>query len=67
VVLLSERVSPTEFGATWYYMQETLGYPVSVVETNNFNRLNLASYNTLILQMNYYDFLRHSRKDIRMD
>ncbi|CAH0335511.1 hypothetical protein FVB9288_01156 [Flavobacterium sp. CECT 9288] len=65
VVLFSGKgVSPTEFGATWYYMQETLGYPVSVVETNNFNRLNLASYNTLILADGYYDFTEAQQKKI---
>ncbi|RTZ04927.1 hypothetical protein EKL98_08280 [Flavobacterium bomense] len=65
VVLLSGKgVGSTEFGAAWYYMQETIAYPVSVVEVNNFNRFNLFNYNTLILADGYYDFSDDQQKKI---
>jgi hypothetical protein len=57
VLLLSGKgVSPTEFGATWFYLDETINYPVSIVETANFNRVKLYNYNTLILADGYYNF-----------
>ena len=65
VVLLSGKgVGSTEFGAAWYYMEETIGYPVSVVEVSNFNRLNLFNYNTLIMADGYYDFSEDQQKKI---
>ena len=65
VVLLSGKgVGSTEFGATWFYMQETINYPVSVVEVNNFNRLKLMDYNTLILSDGDYTFSEDQQKKI---
>ena len=65
VVLLSGKgVGSTEFGAAWYYMEETIGYPVSVVEVSNFDRLNLFNYNTLIMADGYYDFSEDQQKKI---
>ena len=65
VVLLSGKgVGSTEFGAAWFYMEETIGYPVSVIEVNNFNRLNLFNYNTLILADGYYEFSEDQQKKI---
>ena len=65
VVLLSGKgVGSTEFGATWFYIQETINYPVSVVEVNNFNRLKLMDYNTLILADGDYTFSEEQQKKI---
>lgn len=65
VALLSGKgVSSTEFGAAWYYMQETIGYPVSVVETANFNRVNWNSYTTLILADGYYSLSEEQQKKL---
>ena len=65
VVLLSGKgVGSTEFGATWFYIQETINYPVSVVEVNNFNRLKLMDYNTLILADGDYTFSEEQHKKI---
>ena len=65
VVLLSGKgVGSTEFGATWFYIQETINYPVSVVEVNNFNRLKLMDYNTLILADGDYTFSEDQQKKI---
>jgi hypothetical protein len=56
IILLSGKgVNSTEFGATWFYLDETIGYPVSIVETANFSRIKLYNYNTLILADGYYN------------
>jgi hypothetical protein len=43
---------------------DEVGYPVSIVETGNFDRLNLAKHNTLILADGYYDFSEEQQKHI---
>lgn len=66
VLLLSGKgVSSTEFGATWFYLDETIGYPVSIVEIVNFSRVKLYKYNTLIMADGYYDF--SSEQKTQMD
>ena len=64
VLLAGKGVGSTEFGATWFYLQETVDYPVSVVEVNNFNRLKLMDYNTLILSDGDYTFTEEQQKKI---
>ncbi|WP_413998634.1 M14 family zinc carboxypeptidase [Flavobacterium sp. W1B] len=65
IALLSGKgVGSTEFGSVWFYLDEVVGYPVSIVETSNFNRLNLTTYNTLILADGNYDFSNDQQKRI---
>jgi hypothetical protein len=65
ILLLSGKgVSSTEFGATWFYLDETVNYPVSIVETANFNRVKLYNYNTLILADGYYNFSDEQKTQI---
>jgi hypothetical protein len=47
-------MSTTGVGEVWHYFDQTLQYPVSVVEWDNFGRVNLAEYNTIILPDGYY-------------
>jgi hypothetical protein len=39
-LLSGKGVGSTEFGAVWFYLDEVVGYPVSI-ETGNFDRLEL--------------------------
>jgi hypothetical protein len=65
IVLLSGKgVGSTEFGSVWYYLEETIGYPVSVVDADNFKRIKLYNYNTLILPDGYYNFSEEQQKQI---
>ncbi|MCL6461833.1 MAG: hypothetical protein I4O51_08180 [Flavobacterium micromati] len=65
ILLLSGKgISSTEFGAAWFYLQETVDYPVSVVEMNNIKRVNLFNYNTLILADGDYDFSEDQQNKI---
>ncbi|SHG16437.1 Zinc carboxypeptidase [Flavobacterium micromati] len=65
ILLLSGKgISSTEFGAAWFYLQETVDYPVSVVEMNNIKRVNLFNYNTLILADGDYDFSEEQQNKI---
>jgi Zinc carboxypeptidase len=65
ILLLSGKgVSSTEFGATWFYLDETINYPVSIVETANFSRVKLYNYNTLILADGYYELSTDQKTQI---
>ena len=42
-------ISSNSCGEIWHYFDKTLNYPVSTVEWDRFDRINLADYNTIIL------------------
>lgn len=56
VLLLAGRgVSVTDFGQAWFYFDDIMDYPVSVVETASLNRISLGDYNTIVLADGWYD------------
>ncbi|MBE8726710.1 M14 family zinc carboxypeptidase [Flavobacterium hungaricum] len=64
LMLSGKGIVSTEFGANWHYLDEVVKYPVSIVETTNFNRVKLYNYNTLILSDGSYDFSEDQKKQI---
>ncbi|MHC0441503.1 M14 family zinc carboxypeptidase [Flavobacterium sp. 3-210] len=64
LMLSGKGIVSTEFGANWHYLDEVIKYPVSIVETSNFNRVKLYNYNTLILSDGSYDFSDDQKKHI---
>ncbi|WP_462247935.1 M14 family metallopeptidase [Ekhidna sp.] len=53
-LLGGEGTSSLAFGATWHFMEQDLGYPVSILGTDYFNRVDLSEYNVLIMQSGRY-------------
>uniref|UniRef100_UPI0023F13C55 M14 family zinc carboxypeptidase n=1 Tax=Flavobacterium filum TaxID=370974 RepID=UPI0023F13C55 len=49
MVLSGNGVSNIDFGQVWFYLDQVVEYPTSIVDVQNFNRVNLAEYTTLIL------------------
>lgn len=55
VALLSgEGTSTLSFGEVWHFFEQELGYPVTVIDTDYFDRIDLNDYNTLILPNGFY-------------
>jgi hypothetical protein len=62
-----KRVGSTEFGAVWFYLDEVIGYPVSIVETGILIVWNSLS-TTLYSSRWFYDFSVDQQKtNYRMD
>lgn len=49
-----EDVSPYGLGEIWYFFEQELQYPVSVVSAQKLEDINLSDYNTLILPSGQY-------------
>ncbi|MEP1095396.1 MAG: M14 family metallopeptidase [Cyclobacteriaceae bacterium] len=63
IALLSgDGVSSLSFGATWHFMEQELGYPVTVLGTDYFSDVDLSGYNVLVMQDGWYN----SFKDAEM-
>ncbi len=49
-----EDISPYGFGEIWYFFEQELQYPVSVVNAQELEGVDLSTYNTLILPSGQY-------------
>lgn len=56
LLLAGSDVSATDFGQAWFYFDQMIDYPVSVVEVQHFNRVSLSDFTTLVLPDGWYDF-----------
>jgi hypothetical protein len=64
LVLGGSGVSNIDFGQVWFFMDQVIEYPLSIVELQHFNRVDLTEYNTLILPEGYYGFSDEQKKRI---
>ncbi len=65
VLLLSgSGVSATDFGQAWFYLDEMVEYPVSIIDVQNLGRVNLTEFNTLILPEGWYNLDEAQKKRI---
>ena len=46
--------SSLDFGATWHYMEQNLGYPVTTINTEYFGGVDLGDYDVLIMPNGWY-------------
>ncbi len=53
----------TSFGELWHYFEQQLEYPVTVLNTRNFNSADLSKYNTIILGAGNYGMISSNLKD----
>ncbi|AXG74812.1 hypothetical protein DVK85_11455 [Flavobacterium arcticum] len=56
MLLAGNGISATDFGQVWFYMEQIANYPLSIVDLQNFDRIDFSTYNTLILPDGRYSF-----------
>ncbi len=54
VMLGGDGTYSNEFGANWYYFEQELGYPVSIINTDYFSWMDLSEYDVLVMQEGRY-------------
>lgn len=64
MLLAGYGVNNLDFGQVWFYLDQVVGYPVSVVELQHFGRIPWGEYNTLILPGGWYNFSESQMKTI---
>lgn len=57
VMLIGNGTSSTEAGEIWHLADTKLGMPITKVDTDQFDQINLYDYNTLILVSGNYSML----------
>ncbi|MDN5203982.1 M14 family metallopeptidase [Fulvivirgaceae bacterium BMA10] len=53
-VLSGESVSSLSFGEIWHYFEQQIAYPVTVLDTDYFNAVDLSKYDVLIIPNGFY-------------
>lgn len=49
-----DGTSSLAFGATWHFMEQELNYPITILGTDYFGRVDLSSYDVIIMQSGWY-------------
>ncbi|MBX2840656.1 MAG: zinc carboxypeptidase [Flammeovirgaceae bacterium] len=74
-ILNGDGVTPTAFGELWYYFDQELNYPVSIINTHDLSKSSLYDKDVLILpsgrlskfSTTFYEFLRKGGKIIAIE
>lgn len=53
-VLSGDGTSSLSFGEIWHFFETQLNYPITILDTEYFSRVNLADYDVLIMPNGYY-------------
>ncbi len=56
MMLIGDGASPTEAGAIWHMLDTKVGMPITKVDTDQFSRIALSDYNTMIIISGNYSF-----------
>ncbi len=59
-MLAGEGTSVTNVGATWWFMEQELEYPVNMLQVSGLGRISLTDYDVLIMQEGSYYNLEDS-------
>jgi hypothetical protein len=57
LMIVGAYINPSEAGEIWHALDTKIGMPITKVEMNNFNRVNLNKYNTLVMVAGNYEAL----------
>ncbi|MDX1941024.1 MAG: M14 family metallopeptidase [Saprospiraceae bacterium] len=54
-VLGGEGTSSNSFGQVWYFFEQDLQYPVTIIPAENFARMNLDDFNVIVMPEGFYN------------
>ncbi|PWL30636.1 M14 family metallopeptidase [uncultured Roseivirga sp.] len=61
LALRGDGVSSLGFGEFWYYMEQELNYPITMVNTDDFGRVNLDDYDVVVMPSGSYGSMLNER------
>ncbi|GHB30169.1 M14 family zinc carboxypeptidase [Mongoliitalea lutea] len=60
-------ISSLNFGEIWYFFEQELDYPLSILEADNLGRFDLSTYNVLIMPSSWGSYLSENNLKKVMD
>jgi hypothetical protein len=65
LVLSGEKTSTNSFGQVWYYFEQVIDYPLTIIDVDDMSARSLSNYNTLVMTDGYYGFSEGQLKTIQ--
>ena len=62
-VLSGKGTSSLNFGEIWHFFEQQLKYPLTILDTERFNQINLSNYDVIIIPNGYYGSILN-KKDL---
>jgi len=56
-LLTGEGTSPNATGEVWHFFEQEIGYPITLINANDFSRVKWDNYNVIIMTSGNYRFL----------
>lgn len=56
-LLKGDSTSSLSYGATWYFFEQTLGYPATSIDTDYLGRVSLDQFDVLVIPSGWYSSL----------
>lgn len=63
IMWVGDGVSPYEAGEVWHLMDTRIEMPISKIALNNFNKVNLSDFNTMVLVSGSYNQLDERKRE----
>ena len=60
-VITGDQTYANAFGEVWYYFEQVMDYPATMLGTDYINRVNLDDYDVLVFPNGYYSMLNDSK------
>ena len=54
LIFHGDRLNGNAFGQTWYYFEQVMDYPATIVDIDHFSRINLHEYNVVVMPSGSY-------------
>ncbi|WP_109298814.1 M14 family metallopeptidase [Aquimarina sp. AU474] len=54
-MLKGDYISSLSYGETWYFFEQQLKFPITSIDTDYFDQVDLSKYDVLIMPNGYYD------------
>ena len=60
-ILTGNEVSSLNYGAIWYFFEQEINYPLTHINTNKFNRIDINEFDILIIPDGYYFSIKNKK------
>jgi hypothetical protein len=60
-----EGTSATSFGQAWHYFEQIIGYPATLIKTNQIDKINLQDFTTIIMPSGNYSDMEIKSEELK--
>ena len=66
-ILTGDGVSSLNYGAIWYFFEQEINYPLTHININKFNRIDINEFDVLIIPDGYYFSIKNEKNTEKIE